>query len=85
MQSHIDLCSHTNSKNTAGGTVGREEQCRKAKYVEGSSLVGSLGGASAGGYLGGVVGGAAGGWAGGETGKWAGEQFGEFLYGEVTK
>jgi len=89
-------------------TVGREEQCRKAKYVEGSSLVGSLAGASAGGYLGGiavtggcvlvlgittgpgalvcgVVGGAAGGWAGGETGKWGGEQFGEFLYGEVTK
>jgi hypothetical protein len=89
-------------------TVGREEQCRKARYVEGSSLVGSLGGAGFGGYVGGlaatagcalvlgittgpgalacgVVGGATGGWAGGEGGKWGGEQFGEFLYGEVTK
>lgn len=32
--------------------VGREEQCRRAKYVEGSSLVGSLTGASGGGALG---------------------------------
>lgn len=32
--------------------LGREEECRKAKYVEGSSLAGSLGG----GALGGVVG-----------------------------
>ncbi|OUM05062.1 SSU ribosomal protein S2p (SAe) [Pseudomonas syringae] len=36
--------------------VGREEQCRKAKYVEGSALVGSLGGASLGGVLGGGAG-----------------------------
>ncbi|MBD8568213.1 MULTISPECIES: hypothetical protein [Pseudomonas syringae group] len=31
---------------------GREEQCRRAKYVEGSSLVGSIAGASGGGALG---------------------------------
>lgn len=36
-------------------TVGREEQCRKAKFVEGSSLVGSLGGAGFGGYAGGLA------------------------------
>lgn len=36
-------------------TVGREEQCKKAKYIEGSSLVGSLGGASIGGYAGGLA------------------------------
>ncbi len=36
-------------------TLGREEQCRKAKYVEGSSLVGSLSGAGIGGYAGGVI------------------------------
>jgi len=35
--------------------VGREEQCRRAKYVEGSSLVGSLTGASGGGALGGPI------------------------------
>ncbi|MCL8308024.1 hypothetical protein, partial [Pseudomonas putida] len=31
-------------------TVGREEECRKAKYVEGGSLVGGLGGGVVGGY-----------------------------------
>ncbi|MGY2184409.1 hypothetical protein [Pseudomonas agarici] len=39
--------------------VGREEQCRRAKYVESSSLVGSLAGASFMGYVGGVAAGAA--------------------------
>lgn len=37
-------------------TIGREEQCRRAKYVEGSALIGSLAGSSAGGYLGGMAG-----------------------------
>lgn len=31
-------------------TVGREEECRKAKYVQGGSLVGGLGGGVVGGY-----------------------------------
>ncbi|AHG42939.1 SSU ribosomal protein S2p (SAe) [Pseudomonas syringae CC1557] len=35
-------------------TAGREEQCRKAKYVEGSSLLFNVGGASLGGYFGGL-------------------------------
>ncbi|NAT24300.1 hypothetical protein [Pseudomonas syringae] len=33
-------------------TTGREEQCRKAKYVEGASLAGNLGGSALGGALG---------------------------------
>jgi hypothetical protein len=33
-------------------SAGREEQCRRAKYVEGASLVGSLGGGGVGGWLG---------------------------------
>jgi len=36
-------------------TVGREEDCRKAKYVETSALVGSVGGSFAGGYVGGLA------------------------------
>lgn len=36
-------------------TLGREEQCRKAKYVEGSSLLGSVFGAGVGGYVGGAI------------------------------
>ncbi|AHG38867.1 SSU ribosomal protein S2p (SAe) [Pseudomonas syringae CC1557] len=35
--------------------LGREEQCRKAKYVEGSSLLGSVFGAGAGGFVGSAV------------------------------
>ncbi|AHG43162.1 SSU ribosomal protein S2p (SAe) [Pseudomonas syringae CC1557] len=73
-------------------TLGREEQCRKAKYVEGSSLMGSIGGASAGGYLAGyaAVGGCAFilgittgpgalacGVVGGAVGGWAGGELGE--------
>ncbi len=38
--------------------AGREEQCRKAKYVEGASLVGSLGGSAVGGSLGSYAAGA---------------------------
>ncbi|MCJ7956347.1 MAG: hypothetical protein MUW57_07265 [Pseudomonas sp.] len=38
--------------------LGREEQCRRAKYVEGSSLVGSIAGAGGGGALGGPIAGA---------------------------
>ncbi|WP_407314962.1 hypothetical protein [Pseudomonas sp. nanlin1] len=34
-------------------TSGREEQCRKAKYVEGSALVGSVSGAALAGHIGG--------------------------------
>ncbi|HDS1699352.1 MULTISPECIES: hypothetical protein [Pseudomonas] len=37
-------------------TTGREDQCRRAKYVETSTLMGSLAGGSAGGYLGGMAG-----------------------------
>lgn len=37
-------------------TVGREEQCRRAKYVESSTLIGTLAGGSAGGYVGGMAG-----------------------------
>jgi hypothetical protein len=37
-------------------TTGREEECRRAKYVEGSALVGSLAGGAAGGAVGGVAG-----------------------------
>ncbi|SEL90797.1 hypothetical protein SAMN05216604_1524 [Pseudomonas agarici] len=37
-------------------TLGREEQCRRAKYVESSTLMGSLAGGSAGGYVGGMAG-----------------------------
>jgi hypothetical protein len=37
-------------------TLGREEQCRRAKYVESSTLMGSLAGGSAGGYVGGMTG-----------------------------
>ncbi|MDZ3993531.1 hypothetical protein [Pseudomonas sp. Teo4] len=37
-------------------TTGREDQCRRAKYVESSMLMGSLAGGSAGGYLGGMAG-----------------------------
>jgi hypothetical protein len=40
-------------------TLGREEQCTRAKYVEGSSLVGSLAGAGFLGYAGGAAAGAA--------------------------
>ncbi|KAA8694152.1 Uncharacterized protein ALO80_02696 [Pseudomonas caricapapayae] len=36
-------------------TLGREEQCRKAKYVKGSSLVGSVAGAGLGGAGGGFL------------------------------
>jgi len=36
--------------------LGREDDCRKAKYVQGGSLAGSLGLAGMGGTLGGVVG-----------------------------
>ncbi|NWC92374.1 MULTISPECIES: hypothetical protein [unclassified Pseudomonas] len=35
--------------------LGREEQCKRAKYVEGSSLVGSITGAGGGGALGGPI------------------------------
>lgn len=37
-------------------TTGREDQCRRAKYVESSTLMGSLAGGSAGGYVGGMIG-----------------------------
>ncbi|KAE9652212.1 hypothetical protein EJD88_17295 [Pseudomonas sp. PB105] len=37
-------------------STGREQECTRAKYVEGSKLVGSVGGASAGGTLGPLVG-----------------------------
>ncbi|KJZ43100.1 MULTISPECIES: hypothetical protein [Pseudomonas] len=37
-------------------TMGREDQCRRARYVESSTLMGSLAGGSAGGYLGGMAG-----------------------------
>ncbi|GLO08186.1 TPA: hypothetical protein QEM76_002689 [Pseudomonas putida] len=37
-------------------TMGREEQCRRAKYVESSALIGGLGGGSLGGYAGGMAG-----------------------------
>ncbi|MFG0539264.1 hypothetical protein ACF8EA_03520 [Pseudomonas sp. YQ_5] len=37
-------------------TMGREDQCRRAKYVEGTALMGSLGGGSVGGFLGGMAG-----------------------------
>lgn len=40
-------------------TLGREDQCSRAKYVEGSSLVGSMAGAGFLGYVGGVAAGAA--------------------------
>ena len=36
--------------------MGREEQCRRAKYVESSALIGGLGGGSIGGAAGGMVG-----------------------------
>lgn len=39
--------------------MGREEQCRRAKYVESSALIGGLGGGSLGGYAGGMAGGGA--------------------------
>ncbi|QKL04083.1 hypothetical protein GEV39_23170 [Pseudomonas sp. NY5710] len=39
-------------------TFGRPEDCRRAKYVEGGSLVGSTGGSIAGGSIGGFIGGA---------------------------
>ncbi|WP_040260710.1 hypothetical protein [Pseudomonas massiliensis] len=35
--------------------TGREEECRRAKYVEGSALIGGLGGSAAGGYIGSMV------------------------------
>lgn len=38
-------------------TLGREEDCRKAKYVESSTLIGAVSGASAGSYAGGFMGG----------------------------
>ena len=38
-------------------TFGRTEECRKARYVEGGSLVGSTGGSIAGGSMGGFLGG----------------------------
>ena len=41
-------------------TFGRSEDCRKAKYVEGVSLVGSTGGSIAGGSIGGFLGGTGG-------------------------
>ncbi|MEE4705653.1 hypothetical protein V2K55_08130 [Pseudomonas alliivorans] len=74
-------------------TLGREEQCRKVKYVEGSSLVGSIAGASLGGYGGGYIAGGAclialgittGPGAltctvvGGTAGGWAGGELGEW-------
>lgn len=37
-------------------TMGREEQCRRAKYVESSALIGGLGGGGLGGYAGGMAG-----------------------------
>ncbi|WP_040261347.1 hypothetical protein [Pseudomonas massiliensis] len=37
-------------------TEGREEECRRAKYVESSALVGSLGGGAVGGQIGGHAG-----------------------------
>ncbi|WIN06524.1 hypothetical protein ACTAB0_19450 [Pseudomonas syringae] len=37
-------------------TVGREEQCTRAKYVEGSTLVGSVSGSIIGGSVGGAIG-----------------------------
>lgn len=37
-------------------TTGREDQCRRAKYVETSSLMGGLAGGGVGGYLGGMAG-----------------------------
>ncbi|QHG67040.1 hypothetical protein [Pseudomonas putida] len=36
-------------------TLGREEECRKAKFVEGASLAGGLTGASAGGFAGALI------------------------------
>ncbi|WP_426149616.1 hypothetical protein [Pseudomonas sp. DC3000-4b1] len=36
-------------------TIGREEECRRAKYVESSALVGSLAGSSVGGMAGGIA------------------------------
>ncbi|NWC79781.1 MULTISPECIES: hypothetical protein [Pseudomonas] len=36
--------------------TGREDQCRRAKYVESSALMGSLAGGSLGGYVGGMAG-----------------------------
>ncbi|MGE9839894.1 hypothetical protein, partial [Pseudomonas sp. UM16] len=75
-------------------SLGREEQCRKAKYVEGASLVGRLGGGVALGYLGGgavalgcvfVLGIATGGpgalvcgVVGGAVGGWAGGEAGQY-------
>ncbi|WP_426143234.1 hypothetical protein [Pseudomonas sp. DWP3-1-2] len=73
-------------------TLGREEQCRKAKYVEGSSLLGSIFGAGIAGYVGGAIattacvaigiptGGAgalACGVIGGAVGGWGGGELGE--------
>ncbi|MDU8430852.1 hypothetical protein [Pseudomonas syringae] len=73
-------------------TLGREEQCRKAKYVEGGSLLGSVFGAGAGGYVGGILvttacvaigiptggmGTLACGVIGGAVGGWGGGEFGE--------
>jgi len=39
-------------------TFGRPEDCRRAKYVEGGSLLGSTGGSFVGGSIGGSLGGA---------------------------
>ncbi|HWD30232.1 MAG TPA: hypothetical protein VG536_01490 [Pseudomonas sp.] len=36
-------------------TLGREQDCERAKYIEGGSLIGGLAGGSAGGYVGGTV------------------------------
>ncbi|NWC10604.1 hypothetical protein HX776_17520 [Pseudomonas agarici] len=73
-------------------TLGREEQCRKVKYVEGSSLLGSAFGAGAGGFVGGAiaatacvaigiptggVGALACGVVGGVVGGWGGGELGE--------
>ncbi|MNN18152.1 hypothetical protein D3C81_1313570 [compost metagenome] len=74
-------------------SLGREEQCRKAKYVEGSSLVGGLAGGAGGGAAGGyaavqgciiVLGIATGGpgtlvcgVVGGAVGGWAGGKIGQ--------
>ncbi|KQZ91537.1 MULTISPECIES: hypothetical protein [unclassified Pseudomonas] len=79
--------------------LGREEACTKAKYVEGTSLVLSLGGGTGGGVLGGfaasygciaVLGLATGGTGalacsviGGAVGGWAGGTFGENV-GEIV-
>lgn len=36
-------------------TLGRKDECERAKYIEGSALLGGLAGAGAGGYIGGTI------------------------------